>query len=181
VKGLEANLIWTLVLAVVSITLLIMLITGTLQPAIYRIYCDVYLQIVSFFSHVETSSMPYYCKPYGVDRPEVVEIQDQDNVIVSRKILAYIIKCWQEVEIKQLYRTHTCYELDLMKPVSDVTENDVNTRLVKEDLCKSIENSDFGCGVRDQIIWDVGGGVINTQKIILIEYNNVTDAIRVIG
>lgn len=180
-KGLEANLIWTVVLAIVSLVVLISLTTDTFRAAAFRIYCGMYLNVVRFFSGVETSSLPSYCAPYTNPGIELVKINDQDNKIFSRELLSYIITCWKDAEIKGLYETHTCYELRLLKTVQDVTEGDVTNILIKEDGCKSIENSDYGCGAVDQIVWDVGDNKINNQKIILIEYNHEENAIRVIG
>jgi len=179
VKGLEINLIWIVLLAVLSVVVLIGMTTQTFQPLAYRLYCDVYLKIVGIFSHLETSSLPAYCKPNTGYEVQVVDINDQDNKIFSRNLLSYIISCWKETEIKENYKTHTCYELHPLKLVQDVTEESVTNILIKEDLCRSIENSDFGCGVMNQIIWNVDGSIINDQKIILIEYANET--IRVIG
>jgi len=178
---LEVNTIWIVVLGVVSIVVLISLTTDTFRNAAYRIYCSVYLTITRFFSNVEPSSIPPYCKTNGNVNIEVIKINDQDNTLVSRAILSYIITCWKDVEIRELYKTHTCYELHLLKTVNDVTEESVTNLLIKEDNCRSIENSDYKCGVMNQITWDVGDGTIKDQKIILIEYNQENDAIRVIG
>lgn len=177
---MELNLIWVVLLAVVSIVILISLTTNIFQPVAYWLYCDIFLKISSFFSEVNSASMPSYCKQNVVNGGEVVKINSQDNEMFSRDLLSYIISCWKRAEIEESYSTHTCYELRLQKSVDNVTEANVTRVLANEDLCRSIENSDYGCGARNQIIWDIGGGVITNQKIILIEYNE-TNVIRVIG
>jgi len=181
VKGLETSLIWAVILATVSVVVLIALTTDTFQPIAYRIYCDIYLKTVGFFSRTESSSIPTFCKQYANQGVQVVEINDQDKQIVARDLLAYIIACWKDTEINGQYQTHTCYEVHFNKPVEDVSEKDVTQVLIKEDQCKSIENSDYGCGTANQIIWEIGDSVISNQKIVLIEYNHDKDAIRVIG
>ena len=106
-----------------------------------------------------------------------------DNKLFSRKLLSIVITCWKDAEIEQQYKTHACYELQLKKVVDNVTEENVSSILINEDRCKSIENSDYGCGARDQILWDVYDSVINNQKIILVKYyhDNTTEAVMVIG
>jgi len=179
-KGLALNVMFGFLIAVVAVILFISLVTGSLQNAAKWLYCDAYIKTVSFFWGQETASIPKGCK-FEESPPEVVEINEQDNKIFSRQLLAYIIKCWKEVEIKRLYKTHSCYELNLLKEVDSVTEENVTSILINEDHCKSIENSDYGCGAKNQIIWDIDGKIIKNQKIILIKYDSSEDAIRVIG
>lgn len=180
-KGLALNIIFSLVIALVAVILFISLVTGTLQNASKWFYCDVYFKIVSSFLGQETASIPKMCIPTESTCPSPEEIRDQDNKIVSRELLAYIIKCWKDTEIKQIYKTHCCYELHLINEVDNVTEQNVSSILTNEDHCKSIENSDFDCGSKNQIIWNIDGNIITNQKIILIRYENSTDAVQVIG
>lgn len=179
-KGLAFNIMFGLVIAFVGVVLFISFVTGAFQTAVNWLYCDVIIKTVTFFSGQETASIPRSCLPKD-ETPPIVEIRFQDNNNVSRQILTYIISCWQQTEIKQLYKTHSCFELHLMKDVDSVTEANVTSILTIEDHCRSIENSDYGCGVKDQILWNIDGNVINTQKIILIRYDNSTKAVRVIG
>lgn len=180
VKGLALNIIFSLVIALVAVMLFISLVSGTLQNAAKFFYCDVYFKVVTFFMGQETASIPKTCKPTE-DQAKVVEVRSQDNKVFSRELLAYIITCWKETEIKQMYKTHSCYELHLMKIVDNVTEQNVSSILINEDHCKSIDNSDYDCGDKDQIVWNIDGNVIKDQKIILIKYDNSTEAVRVIG
>ena len=179
-KGLAINIIFSLIIALVGVIVFISLVTGALQDAANWFYCDVYFKVTSFFLGQETASIPKSCVPSEA-QPVVAEIKDQSNGMVSRELLSYIITCWKETEIKQLYKTHPCYELHLTAQVGDVTEQNVTDILINEDRCKSIENSDYGCGSKDQILWEIDGSVIRDQKIILIKYDNSTDAVRVIG
>lgn len=178
-KGLAFDIMFGLMITIVAVILFISLVTGTLQDAAKWFYCDAYLKITTFFLGQETASIPKSCKPEAA--VTVVDVRDQDNTIFSRKLLAYIITCWKETEIERLYKTHPCYELHLMRDVDSVTEENVTSILINEDHCKSIENSDYGCGGKNQILWNIDGGVIKNQKIILIKYDNSTEAVRVIG
>ena len=76
---MEVNIIWIVVLAVVSIVVLITLTTTTFRPAAYKIYCDIYLKITKFFSGTE--SLPDFCRANIKPEIQVVEIKDQDKKI----------------------------------------------------------------------------------------------------
>ncbi|MFH7880987.1 MAG: hypothetical protein QXI09_03200 [Candidatus Aenigmatarchaeota archaeon] len=180
-KGLALEIVWGIIIAIASVLVFLSLITGTFQSAANWFYCNVYLKILSFFNR-EMASIPENCKPIARKwEVKIEKIRESDNKIFSRILLAYIIACWKEAEIKGLYKTHPCYELHLLNEVEDVTEYNVSQILIREDHCTSIENSDYGCGEKDQIVWNVEGGIIRNQKIILIEYNHEKDAVEVIG
>lgn len=180
-KGLALDVVWGLVIAIVGVLVFLSLITGALRSAATWFYCDIYLKISNFFARQETASVPEICKYSVKNHVKIEEIFEGGNKNFSRRMLAYAIACWNDAEMAGLYETHPCYELHLMKNVDDVTEKNVSDILVKEDHCMSIENSDYGCGAKNQIIWSVDGGIINDQKIIVVEYNGKENAIEVIG
>lgn len=180
-KGLALNVVWGLIIAIASVLVFLSLITGTFKNAANWFYCDVYIKVISFFTNSEIASVPDTCRPTIKDHAKVETVEDTDNKIFSRKVLAYIIACWGEAEIKGIYESHPCYELRLSGRVENVSEENVTQILIKEDHCKSIENSDYGCGAKNQILWDIDGGIINNQTIMLIEYNESSEAILVIG
>jgi hypothetical protein len=179
-KGLALETIVALIIAVAGVIVFLSL-TDYFRIASNWFYCNVYLKIKSFFIGQELVVTPEVCRYYIKLPIEVEKIRESDNKIFSRILLSYIIACWKGAEIKGLYQTHPCYELHLLNPVDNVTEQNVSDILIKEDHCRSIENSDYGCGVKDQIVWKVEGSVINNQKIILIEYDGKRDAVEVIG
>ncbi len=180
-KGLALSVVWGLVITIASVIFFLMLVTGTFKRAANWFYCDIYLKVIGFFTGREIASIPEMCRNMGRDYSVEVEIKETDNKIVSRRILALIITCWNEAELKGLYETHPCYEVKLPGNIENVSENNISLILNEEDHCKSIENSDYDCGAHDQIIWNVDGGVINTQRLMLIEYNGPKDAVEVIG
>ena len=180
-KGLALEVIWGIIIAIFAVAVFLSLMTGTFKKAANWFYCDVHLKIVNFFRGSNAASIPESRR--GIIDPGFVrvEIKDTDNEIFSRKLLAYIIACWIDAEAKGLYQSHPCYELRIVNNVDDVREEDVSSILINEDHCISIENSDHGCGAKDQILWNVEGLVINSQTIILIQYNGENDAVEVIG
>ena len=159
-KGLALNTVWGLIIAMASVLLFLSLVTGTLRNAVNYVYCKTFVRIINFFAGSEMASIPEMCKPYITTHARVEEIKESDNRIVSRKLLSYIIACWKEAEIKGLYSSHPCYEIKLPGTVDNVTEANISKILIEEDRCMSIENSDYGCGFYNQIIWSVDGKVV---------------------
>lgn len=180
-KGLALNVIWGLIIAIASVLLFLSLVTGTLRDAGNWFYCNLYIKILNFFSGQGTMSIPDICKQLDVNHAKIERIDDKENEIFSRKLLAFIIECWNDAEVREVYKTHPCYELRIPGNVQNVYERNITDILIGENHCQSIENSDYGCGARDQIIWNVEGNVINRQKILLIEYNGTAQAVEVIG
>jgi len=174
-KGLALETVIGLMIGMASLLVLLILFSGSFKPAANWFYCNFYYKLASAFN--PKLSMPDYCRPTAV---ETVEIKESDNLLFSRILLSYIIACWKKAEAAGL-KSQACYELRLLEPVDDVTEYNVTQVLIKEDHCQSIENSDYGCGTQDNIVWRVAGDKINEQSIILIEYNATIDAIEVIG
>jgi len=179
---MKALALETIVAAIIAMAGMIsfLYLTGFFKNASNWFYCNVFIKIQSLFSG-EKISVPEVCKEYIKEEVKIEEIDESDNRIVSRMLLAYIISCWNEAEVKGLNKDHSCYEIHLKREVENVTEANVTQVLIEEDRCRSIENSDYGCGVQNQILWMVENGIIRDQKIILIRYNSRENAIEVIG
>jgi len=177
-KGLALEVVWGIIIAMVGVLIFLLLITGTFKNAANWFYCDIYMKIINFFSGSGLASIPEQCKGVVKGESKREDVKDVDNKIFSRKLLAYIIACWNELEVKGLYESHPCYELRLSGNVENVSEENVSSILVNEDHCRSIENSDFNavldydCGEKNQIIWSVDGSVTSLTE------NNVTDTLN---
>lgn len=185
-KGLALSTVWALIIAIASVLLFLSLVTGTLRDAANWFYCDLYIKILNFFSGQKMASIPVTCRQFGTGQSKLERIDDTENDVFSRKLLAFIIACWKDAEIRENYETHPCYELRISGNVQNVYEQNVTDILIEEDHCQSIENSDYGCGANNQIIWNVydditNSHIINSQKILLIEYNGTMQAVEVLG
>lgn len=170
-KGLELEVVWGIIIAIACVLLFLSLVTGTFRSAANWVYCDIYIKVLNFFHGSEMASIPDACRNEATYSEQVV-ISDTDNRIVSRELLSYIIACWGNAETMGLYESHPCYEVTISNSVNNVSEENVSFILIKEDHCKSIENSDYGCGERNQIIWSVDGQVTSLIG------KNVSDAIN---
>jgi len=179
---MKALALETIVAAIIAMAGMIsfLYLTGFFKNASSWFYCNVFVKIQILFSKEEIS-IPEVCKEHIKEEVKIEEIDESDNRIVSRMLLAYIISCWNEAEVKGLNKDHSCYEVHLKRSVENITEANVTRVLIEEDRCKSIENSDYGCGIQNQIVWMVENGVIRDQKIILIRYNSNENAVEVIG
>lgn len=177
-KGLALEVVWSIIIAMVGVLIFLLLITGTFKNAANWFYCDIYMKIINFFSGSGLASIPEQCKGVVKGESKREDVKDVDNKIFSRKLLAYIIACWNELEVKGLYESHPCYELRLSGNVENVSEENVSSILVNEDHCRSIENSDFNeildydCGAKNQILWSVDGEVKSLTR------NDVATAIN---
>ncbi len=170
-KALALRSVFALLIAAGSLIVLISLYSSAITPAGKWLYCNVYYKIATIFTQ---ASVPDFCVPK--ENVEVVEVKEGENVKFSRKLLAYIISCWKNAEIKGLYKDHGCYELRLKKSVANVTEYNVTKILLEEDECSSIENADYGCGEEDNIIWKVEGKntTVLTKDDLAKAINSVT-------
>jgi hypothetical protein len=178
-KALALETIVAIIIALAGMITFLYL-TGFFKNSSNWFYCNVFLKIQSLF-YKNQISIPDSCKNYIKEEVKVIELNETNNRIFSRILLAYIIDCWNEAEIRGLNKDHPCYEIHLENIVDNVTEANVTKVLIDEDRCISIENSDYGCGIQNQIIWNVDGEVIRDQKIILIRYNSKENAIEVVG
>lgn len=178
-KALAIETIFLIIIATASAMLFIALV-GFYNPASRSFFCNFYMSFVGLFS--KQVAIPEVCKKMDIS-PELktVEVCESDKIKFSRILLSYIISCWKIVEVRNMSEDSGCYEIKLKCKTDDVSEENVTYILKKEDRCRSIENSDFGCGERDQILWRVGGGIINTQQIIVIRYSGKNKAVEVIA
>jgi hypothetical protein len=178
-KGLALETIVAAIIAIAGVIVFLSLF-GFFKGASNWFYCNIFVKIQSLFVRQDVS-IPEACREYIKEEVKRVEISESDNKIFSRILLGYIIACWKDAEMKGLNKDHACFELELKNEVEDVTEENVTKILIEEDRCKSIENSDYNCGAKDQILWKVENDVIKNQKIILIRYNAKENAVEVIG
>jgi hypothetical protein len=181
-KGIAAEIVWITIIAIAGATIFLTLIAGNVGNSGNWLYCNVYLGTLSFLRIKSPGNMPSMCKYQVREQGQVVRMSDTDNTAFSRKLLDLIISCWHNAEVRGLYSSHPCYEVHLSSHVKIVDESNVSQILVDEDHCKSIENSDYGCGAFDQIKWiqpsstvlGEPGGIIYNQSTILVRYANDT-------
>jgi hypothetical protein len=175
-KGMEMSLIVGMILALIGVSLFIVLANGDVRNAATSMYCKAF---VKFSSNDQGASIPEMC--LGQKQYDVETINSTQNKIASRQLLSYLIACFQKSDSLSIKEKYTCFEIHLPRNIENVTEDSVSEILNKEDHCRSIENSDYGCGALNQIDWAVVGESISGQTILFIEYDPSKDLVRVIG
>jgi hypothetical protein len=174
-KGMEFNMIVALILAIVGVGLFIMFVAGDLESAAASLYCKTFAKISG-----GPESAPEMCRD-KMDTLGSFRIESGNKETASREILSYIIACWEKTDAMKIKDRYVCYDLRLPGNLPGIGENDITQILINEDRCLSIENADYGCGVLDQIHWEVEGGALLSQTILFIEYDPSIEAIRVLG
>ena len=159
-KGLALEIVVALIIATASLAIFLLLVTGNFQPFSRWLYCNVIAKISTTFSG---TGLPQECMNLEV-QAEKHEIEESNNLKFSRILLGYIIACWKKSDVLRPKSSFVCYELHLKNEVEDVVEANVSKVLNEEDFCTSIENSDYGCGVYNQILWRVDGQVKSLSK-----------------
>ncbi|OGI15079.1 hypothetical protein A3K63_03800 [Candidatus Micrarchaeota archaeon RBG_16_49_10] len=132
-KGLALESIAYMILALVSIALIIMIVTGRLGPAAKSAYCNFLKGLKSLLplpAHMRTS-MPAYCTQ-EVAGIEPVVINSRDSAAISRDLAAYIAACWAKTGKVNMGKDFLCYEVTIKYVDSQVTEDSVLQVLVDE-------------------------------------------------
>ena len=158
-KGLALETVVALIIATTSLAIFLLLVTGNFQPFSRWLYCNVIAKISTFSG----ASLPKECMNLEL-QAEKQEIEESNNLKFSRILLGYIIACWKKSDVLRVKSSFVCYELHLKNEVEDVVEANVSKVLNEEDFCTSIENSDYGCGIYNQILWKVDGQVKSLSR-----------------
>ncbi|MEM5812853.1 MAG: hypothetical protein QXG39_09615 [Candidatus Aenigmatarchaeota archaeon] len=180
-KGLELETIVGIIIALVSITLLIIFASGPLSDLGRNVYCFFYEKVLH-----ETRKE---CKDIGVIG-EFVKINTTRSEEIARIIAAYSILCYNKAKFESKLQTIPCYTLEIEnRPTEAIAEIDIAEIMKKEGGCDLLENSivkdkygiekSFDCGDEDNLIWNVSGNVIFDQKIVLIMFDRALNKIIV--
>ncbi len=189
-KGIAIDMIAYLVIGLVGIGILLYFIQGPLSSLAKNTFCFFYenlLKQTSDFCKSQTVAMSRItiCERMKPDCDQAAKTQDD----LARIIAAYAITCWQDMQIR-VSKNVVCYEIWLETHPGQITEEDMTKIMEKEKGCNILENSkvvdsngnliDYPgkCGVRDNIVWDVSGNMIQNQNLILIKYD--TDLNKII-
>lgn len=172
-KGLELETIIVVIIALVSVTLLLIFASGPLSDLGRNVLCFFYEKILQ-----ETRKE---CEAIGISG-ETIKIRPKTSEEMARLIAAYSISCYNKAKFEGKMQTIICYILEVdYEFYGIVAETDVTEIMQKEDGCDLLENSiakdnngiekSFDCGDEDNLIWNVDNNVITDQKIILIKYD----------
>jgi len=172
-KGMELETIFIILIALISISLLFIFVSGPLKDLGKNIFCFFYQNILQQKHEA--------CEPSGTyGKSEKISPSTREEL--ARYIAAYSIVCWKNAKFEK-GEYILCFSIELEKNPGEITEKDVTSIMENEGGCKILENSiikdingnevsyDGNCGDEDQIDWNVYGNYIKDQKLITILYD----------
>lgn len=130
-KGFTISIIVYFVIAIVSISLL-MIYMGTNVPQSLRgIYCSFTLGISGILPLPESMriSVPQYCKSNVVPVETTYTIESSDPQFISNKIAQYVVACWEIGGNVNVGQSKSCYEIIIKRINGEVTEQSVKSFL----------------------------------------------------
>jgi hypothetical protein len=183
-KGMTAETIGFVTIALFGIVMLILFISGSLNDLVRNSFCYFYRRFGLGSSDT--------CKTKD-DTPKEVMLRVESVDDLARSIAAYSILCWKNVVKSLKTRDTICYRLIIQDHPGNVSEFNVTYILETERGCETLENSiianetgdiiDYpgNCGIDDNLGWEVYGNVIYDQELILIKYSDELKKVVVKG
>ncbi len=180
-KGLEVETIFVIIIVLISISLLILFVSGPLRDLGKDVFCFFYQNVLQ-----QTHEA---CKPSGISH-KTENISPSTKEELARYIAAYSIACWQKARFEKGEYV-TCFSIRLEKNPGEITEYDVTKIMENEGGCRILENSiikdrdgnevsyNGNCGDEDQIDWNVYGNFIKDQKLVMILYNKTSNKVLI--
>jgi hypothetical protein len=182
-KGLELELVGTMMIALVGVGILLMFVSGTVRESVNDGFCYLTQKI---------GINPAWCAPSGLT-DGAVDINPRTTQDLALNLATYSIKCWQEAVKPAQKRDVVCSELFLQNHPGRLTEEDFTKVMEEEGGCQILQNymvvDEYGasgeysgdCGDQEQIDWKVFGNVIENQSILRIKYDTTANKIVIQG
>ena len=86
------------------------------------------------------------------------------------ELVQHILDCWVRANSGQSKENIYCEEISVPESYVfdyDITESLITKHIIERQLCHLFENSDYGCGTKDNLDFTT----INHHTNVLIEYN----------
>jgi hypothetical protein len=182
-KGIELDLVGTMLIAIVGIGILLAFVSGTVRESVNDGFCYLTQKI---------GMTPVGCLVAG-STDGVIDINPKTTNDLALNLATYSIKCWQET-VKNDQKTNIiCSELFLQNHPGKLTEEGFTKVMENGGGCQIIQNymviDEYGapteysgdCGDQDQIEWKISGNVIENQSLIMIKYDTTANRIVIQG
>jgi len=165
-RGFTVSIIVYFVIAIVSISLLIVYMGTNVPTSMRGIYCSFALGISGILPLPESmrTSVPQYCKSSAVPPETTYTIESSDPQFISKKIAEYIVACWETSGNVNVGKSKSCYEIVIKSIKGEVTEGSVKSFLPDE--------------YKNIIWWKIG--TIKDPKSVGIGYDSNTRTIEVV-
>ena len=176
--GADITVLFTTVVAIVSLVLLLALFTGKLPGFAKGVYCNTLFYVLS------ADYMPEKLRP---DQNYCAEFRVLDTAVIGKEgcnleneTFVHMMSCWEKVNYGNYSKAFICRELIPYKNCTNISTSELNiTAIIKEQrICELLPNNDYlNCGDEDRIDYtlkEIGPGIN-----ILIEYDNQTRKLKV--
>jgi len=172
-KGIAFTIVAYVLIAILGILILMAILNIMLPEFVGRTFCKFYLTIL-------TLPIPSFLQPTIpgcslIPSTERIEIPNREN---TTEILTHYLKeCWRKSDLGKKGQTFTCYEIFVNDFLYPLNETDVTSLLKRQNYCSTLSNNhldvedvDYDCGNKNQILWkvDTTGG---NDLTIFIKYN----------
>jgi len=130
-RGMAISIMVYFVIAIVSISLL-MIYMGTNVPQSLRgLYCSFSLGISGILPLPESMriSVPQYCKSGVTPVETTYTIESSDPQFISKKIAQYVVSCWEISGNVNVGKSKSCFEIIIKNIKGEVTEGSVKSFL----------------------------------------------------
>ncbi len=163
-KGIAISTVAYILIAVVSISALIIYVGLQLSPTVRKAYCSFIVGLNSFLPLPESfrPSIPKFCENLPGVQTEIIETGDVN--FISEKIAAYTLACWYTTGKVNLKNDKICYEIILKRVDGIITSENVTNYLPQE--------------YKNIISWKIGD--IKQPKSVGIFYNSTSRKIEVV-
>ena len=165
-RGLAISIIVYFVIAIVSISLLMVYMGTNVPQSLRGIYCSFALGISGILPLPESMriSAPQYCKTNVVPLETTYTIESSDPQFISKKIAEYAVACWEIGGNVNVGQSKSCFEIVIKNINGQVTEGSVKSFLPNE--------------YKNIMWWRIG--TIKDPKSVGIAYDANTRTIEVV-
>jgi hypothetical protein len=182
-KGIETDLIGTMLIALAGVAILLLFVTGTLQSSVNQGFCYLAGSIGMELN---------WCEPPSPAR-EVITISPFTPEELAVELAAYSILCWEE-SVKPIDKDEVvCYEIRIERRPGPVSEYNLTKALEDGGGCHLLQNYiiidengaeieyDGNCGDKDEISWQIYDHVIDEETFVRIIYDTKANQIAIRG
>lgn len=165
-KGFAISIIVYFVIAIISISLLMVYMGTNVPQSLRGIYCSFALGISGILPLPESmrTSVPQYCKSNVIPVETTFTIESSDPQFIAKKIAQYVVACWDISGNVNVGQSKSCYELIIKKIDGQITEEAVKSFLPNE--------------YKNVMWWRIGA--IKDPKSVGIAYDANTRTIEVV-
>jgi hypothetical protein len=128
-KGIAISTVALFIIAIFTVTLLIIFIGSNISPALKNAYCSLVIALRGFLPLPESlrPGLPAYCKKEVYPNTYYIESNEPDRI--AYEIASHILACWTITGKVELKANRTCSEVVVKRIEGIVDSNLVKSKL----------------------------------------------------